>query len=173
MPASTGTLVGLIALLSTTPSCVAFGQRIADARVTPGVPVRVVNWPGQGETGTYVAQSDSGLTIRRTCSAACDSIATFSWNELASVDARVRQDQSPGRTIAGGMIGAVSGLAAAFIAATATNAVAPCQFDNGSCPILGFLVLGPAIIITGTVVGARVGWRHESDEWVTMWPTER
>jgi hypothetical protein len=173
MPVVAPAFVALIVLLLSASPREADGQRITDARLSVGVPLRLVTLSERRETVLYAGQSESGLTIRRVCRDGCDGTSTIPWDELAQVDARVTQGHSAGWSMAGVLMGAAGGFAAAFIAANVTNAVAPCHWDEGSCPVLGFIVLGPAIIATGAAVGGVLGWHHESYSWTPVWPPSR
>jgi hypothetical protein len=96
MPADFRAVGALIVLLLSTSPGEMHAQRIADARLAAGVPVRMTTWSDQRESALFAGQSDSGLTIRQLCGGGCDSTSTIPWSELARVDARLSQEHSAG-----------------------------------------------------------------------------
>ena len=46
-----------------------------------------------------------------------------------------------------------------------------CNWDAGSCPVVGVAELSPGIVSGGTVLGALLGWTTSRDRWETVWPS--
>jgi hypothetical protein len=147
-------------------------QLAASAHVAVGAPLRIVRSTGLSEDALYVGQSATSLQTRYDCGAGCDRVFATSWSELSLVEVRVQHGHSAQRAILGGLIGGAG--AWALLVGTAEvllrSGAANCQWDHGSCPGLAMAVALPAIVITGTAVGATVGWRHQSESWERAWP---
>jgi hypothetical protein len=161
----------IAALLLASPASMD-AQLATSAHLAVGVPLRIVRRSGQAENALYIGQSAAQLQMRYNCGAGCDRVFATAWSDLSLVEVRVQNGHSPQRAIVGGLIGGAAtwavlvGVAEVLTRSGGTN----CAWDQGSCGGMAMAVALPALVITGTTIGATIGWRHQRESWERVWP---
>jgi hypothetical protein len=156
----------IAALLLASPASMD-AQLAASTHVAVGAPLRIVMRSGQSENAMYIGQSPTQLQLRYNCGDGCDRVFTTSWSDLSLVEVRVQGRHSTQRAIVGGLIGGAAtwavlvGAAEVLARSGATN----CRWDRGSCGSMAMAVALPALVVTGTTIGATIGWRHQRESW--------
>lgn len=83
-------------------------QRISDARVAVGTPIRVRLINGGEQRAFFAGETSDALEVRYACGAGCDRRFALPWGEVGRVDARVSDQRSARRALAYGLAGGAS-----------------------------------------------------------------
>ena len=144
-------------------------QRISDARVAVGTPIRVRLINGGEQRAFFAGETSDALEVRYACGAGCDRRFALPWGEVGRVDARVSDQRSARRALAYGLAGGASAFALWWgVYRITRRSEGRCvELD---CPDVGVAIVAPYVISAGALVGLVYGWSHPAQTWRAVWP---
>jgi hypothetical protein len=157
----------LAASLAVLHATSATAQRIVDAHVAAGTPLRVVLTNGESRRGRYLAESPSHLKLSEDCGADCQRADSVAWSDMRRVDAEITIRHSGGRAFAFGLLGAAVGAAVAVGGVKAYESGDSCTGDLCGIEIVYVL---PVLTGAGAIIGVHHGWTHPARFWAPVWP---
>jgi hypothetical protein len=163
--------VAIFVLAFASAPLTAGAQLTPDVDLEPGTPLVIYRRDAQLREAVFESAEPSVLRVRDGCPA-CAGVTAIPWTDLSRVDALVAGQSSLGRILVGGLAGGTGTVVLLAIAGATTQAIAPCHWEHGSCPVFGIALAAPAVISAGIVVGAVMAHRRRPKRWVKVWDFE-